>query len=160
MGAEPNIGPKAFLAAGVPAALSSLAALGLTVLSLAACVRTEVREYGYPDGARKSRTVYLRGTGEAPVRHGVQLGWYPDGGKESMENFVLGNRQGYSFRWHPDGRPESVEHYADGVRDGQAKYWDMSGALVACIDERGRDCAEDAGGREDGPGPAQVAFRP
>ena len=151
MQAKPTIRPGALLAAGVLAAS----------MSLAACVRTEVRETIYADGVRKNRAVYLRGSGEAPIRHGVQLSWYPDGGRESMESFVSGYRQGYSFRWHPDGRPESVEHYADGVRDGQAKYWDMSGALVACIDESGRDCAGDAGSRESEETPSrQLASRP
>lgn len=156
MQAKPTIRPGARFSAGILAA----------ALSLAACVRTEVRETPYADGIRKNRAVYLRGSdktpaGGAPVRHGVQLSWYPDGGRESMESFVAGYRQGYSFRWHPDGRPESVEHYVDGIRVGQAKYWDMNGALVACIDESGRDCAAGSGGREGGePSSPRLASRP
>jgi hypothetical protein len=151
MKAKPTIRPGALLAGGVLAAS----------LSLGACVRTEVFEWEYADGVRKTRAVYLSGSGGSPVRHGVQLSWYPDGGRESMESFVSGYRQGYSFRWHPDGSPESVEHYADGVRVGQAKYWDVRGALVACIDESGRDCAGGAGSREDGERSSpQLASRP
>lgn len=154
--------PKPTIRTGAIFAMGVLAAS----LSLAACVRTEVRETGYPDGIRKNRAVYLRGSdnapsGGAPVRHGVQLSWYPDGGRESMESFVAGYRQGYSFRWHPDGKPESVEHYADGVRVGQAKYWDAGGALVACIDESGRNCAAGSGNREGGGSSSpQLASRP
>lgn len=111
-----------------------------------ACSGTEVRETAYPDGVRKSRTVLLRGSGQSPVRHGVQISWYPDGGRESMESFVNGYRQGYAFRWHPDGKPESVEHFADGIRSGQAKYWDATGALVGCVNESGRDCLGDLAG--------------
>ena len=115
MKAKPSLRPAALLAGGILAAFSSLA-------SLTACVGTQVSETEYADGVRKTRAVYLSGTGGAldggaPVRHGVQLSWYPDGGRESMESFIAGSRQGYSFRWHPDGSPESVEHYVDGARN-------------------------------------------
>lgn len=151
MKAIPTFRPGALLAGGILAAS----------LSLAACVETQVSETEYADGVRKTRAVYLSGPGGAPVRHGVQLSWYPDGGRESMESFIAGSRQGYSFRWHPDGNPESVENYADGVRVGQAKYWDVGGALVACIDESGRDCAAGPGGGDDGETSSpQLASRP
>lgn len=136
------IKPDLLLAAGLVAAC-------LSFFSISACSGTEAFETAYPDGGRESRTVHLRGSGEAPVRHGVQLSWYPDGGRKSMENFVNGYRQGYAFRWHPDGAPESVERFSDGVRNGQAKYWDADGALIGCVDESGRDCLKGLAGAEE-----------
>jgi hypothetical protein len=106
----------------------------------AACSQTQIREERYEDGARKSRTAFLRKSDEAMLRHGVQMSWYPSGGKESMETYVNGYRQGYAFRWHPNGRMKSIEHYTDGMRDGQAKFWDEVGNITACFAPDAEDC--------------------
>ena len=66
--------------------------------------------------------------------------WYPGGAKKTMDIFVQGKRQGYSFHWHPNGRLGSLEHYSDGIRDGEARFWDEAGCLTACRTAEGVDC--------------------
>ena len=107
---------------------------------LSACSRSEFREERYVNGSLKSKDAFMIAADHALIRHGIQLAWYPEGGKESMETYVIGYRQGYSFRWYPNGRMKSVEHFTDGRRDGQAKFWDEAGRITACFTPEGADC--------------------
>ncbi len=121
-------------------ALPALAAF-LLVSALCACSRIDVREERYADGAIKAESAYLLASGQAPLRHGLQMAWYPDGGKESLEVYVAGYRQGYSLRWHRNGKMKSLEHFTDGNRDGQARFWDEAGRIIAGSAPAGADCA-------------------
>src|SRR5262245_33597583 len=97
---------------------------------LIGCLRPEVRRESYPDGTPRSSLSYLRGrdpTGNRDfvlVRHGPQWTWHPDGRRASLDIYVQGYHQGYSFRWHPNGKLQSLERFRDGERDGEARAWD------------------------------------
>jgi hypothetical protein len=134
------------------------AALAAACLAAAACSDIQVREDEYADGTPKARSTFERKSDGALLRQGVQISWYPGGGKESMATYVNGYRQGYVFRWHPDGKLKSLEHFTDGMRDGQARFWDGAGNLVACFNEDAGDCRRAAA--EERPSASEVASRP
>lgn len=141
-----------------PRLAAACAAAALCVAALSACSQTQIREERYQDGIMKSQAVFVRRTGDALIRHGIQMAWYPTGGKESMETFVDGYRQGYAFRWHANGRMKSIEHYTDGMRDGQAKFWDEAGNVVACFTPDAADCMRASAA--DNAGASRFASRP
>lgn len=121
----------------------------LAAALLVGCTRTEIRQEAWPDGVHKSQSAVLIRTDNSQVKHGIQAAWYPDGGKESMEIYVNGYRQGYAFRWHPNGRIQALEHFTDGMRDGQAKFWDGEGNLVVCFTADASDCLRPASDAHD-----------
>ena len=97
--------------------------LVLTLLGFAACDRVEDVERVetlYPDGGKRSVSVYLREPGGPRVPHGVQMAWYPDGSRRSMEVYLHGRREGYSLEWHPDGRMRLREQFMGGRRVAEA----------------------------------------
>lgn len=124
---------------GIRPMMACALALGL----FAACTSTQVRDETHRNGALKSREAYLPVQGGSRTKHGVQMTWYPDGGKESMDIYSRGYRQGYSVRWHPNGKLAYLTHYTDGVRDGDARHWDESGRLSACVTPERSDCSGD-----------------
>lgn len=131
------------------------------VSSLCACTHPSLREEHYGDGTIKTKDAFIRTDDDAMIRHGIQLAWYPDGGKESMETYVAGYRQGYSFRWHPNGKLKSLEHFTDGMRDGQAKFWDEAGRIIACFTPEGAECPRPLAGTAEAEAATQLlAFTP
>ena len=120
--------------------LKSILLAALIASCLSACTHPSLREERYVDGGLKSKAAFLRAEDDAMIPHGIQLAWHPNGEKASMETYVSGYRQGYSFRWHANGKMKSLEHFTDGIRDGQSKFWDESGRIIACITPEGADC--------------------
>jgi hypothetical protein len=120
----------------------------LAVLLLAGCERVQVRREAYPGGAPKTSEGFVVRRGDT-LRQGLRLTRYPDGRRESAENYADGYLQGYVLHWYPNGRLKSVEHYVNGEGDGQAKYWDADGTLAGCYDSHARDCLLAASGDSD-----------
>ena len=144
--------PRSVLRRFAPAAAAAILLFGLS-----ACTDAQIREDHYRNGSKKSQSAFVRASDSSLLRHGVQLEWYPSGGKSSLETWVHGYRQGYAIRWHANGRLKSVEHYSDGLRDGQAKSWDEDGNLIACSTPAG-DCPREAA--DGGDGADRIASRP
>lgn len=108
-------------------------------LALQGCKPLQVNEEIDEEGV-KSASSFLHEPDGSMTRHGLQRTWYPEGGKKTMEIFVHGRLEGYSFHWHPNGQLGALEHYSDGVRNGEARFWDDSGNLTACRTAEGEDC--------------------
>ncbi len=81
---------------------------------LIGCDRIELKREYYPDGRPSAEQAFLVLPGGL-VPHGLSWTWYPGGGRRSLDIFVRGEREGYSFRWNERDSLVRLDYCSDGM---------------------------------------------
>lgn len=60
-------------------------------------------------------------------RHGISCGWYSDGNRRHLSNFLHSLEHGYQYGWTINGQTNYIENYYYGKLHGVQSYFNWQG---------------------------------